>query len=355
MKAHTRRAVQIALVLAAVCFLQWKQNGDLKRQIASLRESVQERGQREGADQKKLKKLERQSAELNRQVQTLTGELQGLRPATAATPAAPSSGPQSAVPDAADSGKSKGFFGDFLSKMMDDPDMKKMMRQQQGAMMDMMYGGLFKQLGLTQEETDKFKELLLDRQMKAVETGGAFMKLQSEDNDKTAAMSELAEQQKEFDEQVKAFLGDARYTQYKDYNETMAERMTLNQFSEQMAGGRNPLNADQTSQLLEIMKQERKGMTPVFSDTTVDGSATVANFRVMMSEDKMNELFKQQEEINQRVLERVKTALTQEQLDAFAAHQSSQLQMQRMGMSMAAKMFGTQKSDNPPPTGPGVR
>ena len=152
--------------------------------------------------------------------------------------------------------------------------MKKMMRQQQGAMMDMMYGGLFKELGLTQEETDKFKELLLDRQMKAVETGGAFMKLQSEDNDRTAAMSELAEQQKEFDEQVKAFLGDARYTQYKDYNETMTERMTLNQFSEQMAGGRNPLNADQTSQLLEIMKQERKGMTPMFSETTVDGSAT---------------------------------------------------------------------------------
>ena len=341
-----------AVLLAAVCFHQWKQNGDLKRQIASLRESVQERGQREEADQKRLKKLERQSAELNRQVQTLTGELQGVRPAPAATPDDSSAGPQPPVPDA---GKSKGFFGDFLSKMMDDPDMKKMMRQQQGAMMDIMYGGLFKELGLTQEETDKFKELLLDRQMKAVEAGGAFMKLQSEDNDKTAAMSELAEQQKEFDEQVKAFLGDARYTQYKDYNETMTERMTLNQFSEQMAGGRNPLNADQTSQLLEIMKQERKGMTPVFSETTVDGSATVANFQVMMSEDKMNELFKQQEEINQRVLERAKTVLTPEQLDALAAHQSSQLQMQRMGMSMAAKMFGTQKSDNPPPAGPGVR
>ena len=103
------------------------------------------------------------------------------------------------------------------------------------------------------------------------------------------------------------------------------------------------------------MKQESKGMTSVFSETTVDGSATVANFRAMMSEDKMNELFKQQEEMNQCVLERAKTVLTPEQLEAFAAHQSSQLQMQRMGMSMAAKMFGTQKSDNSAPAGPGVR
>jgi len=148
---------------------------------------------------------------------------------------------------------------------------------------------------------------------------------------------------------VKAFLGDARYAQYKDYNETMSERMTLNQFSEQMAGGRNPLNADQTIQLLEIMKQERKGMAPVFSETTVDGPAAVANFQAMMSEDKMNELFKQQEEMNQRVLERAKTVLTPEQLDALAAHQSSQLQMQRMGMTFAVKMFGPRKSGDSSP------
>jgi len=79
------------------------------------------------------------------------------------------------------------------------------------------------------------------------------------------------------------------------------------------------------------MKQESKGMTSVFSETTVDGSATVANFQAMMSEDKMNELFKQQEEMNQRVLERAKTVLTPEQLEAFAAHQSIQLQIAAHG------------------------
>lgn len=341
-----------ALVLAAVCFFQWNQTGDLKRQIASLRESVQERDQRNEADQKKLKKLERQSAELNRQVQTLTGELQSSRPPPATSPAVSAPGSE---PAADDSGKNKGFFGEFLSKMMDDPAMKKMMREQQGAVMDMMYGSLFKELGLTPEETGKFKELLLDRQMNAVEAGGAFMQLQSEDTDRSAAMNELAAQQKEFDEHVKAFLGDARYAQYKDYNETMAERMVLNEFSQQMAGGQNPLSADQTSQLLEIMKQERKDMAPVFGETTADGSATVANFQAMMSEDKMDDLFKQQEEINQRVLERAKAVLTPEQLELLAAHQASQLQRQRGSMIIAVEMFGTQKSDNPAPAGPGVR
>jgi len=36
-------------------------------------------------------------------------------------------------------------------------------------------------------------------------------------------------------------------------------------------------------------------------------------------------------------------------LAAFATHQSNQLQMQRMGMSMAAKMFGTQKPEDAAP------
>jgi hypothetical protein len=56
----------------------------------------------------------------------------------------------------------------------------------------------------------------LDRQMKAVEAGGVFMKLQGEETDKTAVMNDLAVQQQEFDAQVKAMLGDERYAQYKD-------------------------------------------------------------------------------------------------------------------------------------------
>ena len=162
-------------------------------------------------------------------------------------------------------------------------------------------------------------------------------------------MNDLAAQQKEFDGQVKAFLGEERYAQYKDYGETLAERMAVNQLSQQLASGPNPLNDDQSRQLLEIMKQEKKSVTPVFGGAGADGSVNMANWQALMSEDRLNEFFKQQEEIDQRVLERAKTVLTREQLTAFATHQSSQLQMQRMGMSMAAKMFGAQKSDDNAP------
>ncbi len=50
MTMKSKFAAFSTVVLAAVCFYQSKQTGELKRQIASLRESVQERDQRNDAD-----------------------------------------------------------------------------------------------------------------------------------------------------------------------------------------------------------------------------------------------------------------------------------------------------------------
>ena len=286
----------IALVLAAVCLFQWKQNSDLKRKMAALEATVEEKDQRAEVGQTKLKQLERQQSGYRSEVQSLMLELQALRSAPIADSKLNSVNSFTAGGEAtaADSkGGQKSGFGDMLAKMMADPAMKKMMRQQQAAAMDMMYGPLFKEMALSPEDKEKFKELLLDRQMKAVESGGVFMKLQGEDADKTAAMNDLAEQQKETDAQVKAVLGDERYAQYKDYSETMAERMAVNQLSQQLAPSLNPLSPDQSRQLLEIMKQEKKSVTPVFGEPGADGSASMANWQALLSEDRLNEFFKQ--------------------------------------------------------------
>ena len=52
---------------------------------------------------------------------------------------------------------------------------------------------------------------------------------------RTEMLSSLTADQKSFDDQVKAFLGDDRYAQYKDYQETVGERTLLNQFKSKPA------------------------------------------------------------------------------------------------------------------------
>src|ERR1051326_8110568 len=69
----------------------------------------------------------------------------------------------------------------------------------------------------------------------------------------------LTASQTTLDEQVRAYLGNDRYAQYKDYQETVCERMLLNQFKLQ-AGSDYNLNDQQTETLLTLMKEEQKNV-----------------------------------------------------------------------------------------------
>ena len=63
----------------------------------------------------------------------------------------------------------KGGLGKMISKMMQDPDTRKFIREQQRMMMDQMYAPLVKQMGLTPDEAAQFKDMLADNGMKAAE------------------------------------------------------------------------------------------------------------------------------------------------------------------------------------------
>ena len=65
----------IAFALAAVCLLQLRQNGDLKRKMAALQAASEEKEQRAEAGQVKLKQLERQQSGYRSEVQGLMLEL----------------------------------------------------------------------------------------------------------------------------------------------------------------------------------------------------------------------------------------------------------------------------------------
>jgi len=126
----------------------------------------------------------------------------------------------------------------------------------------------------------------------------------------------------------------------------MAERMELDQFSQQLASSQNPLTDDQTKQLLKIMKAEKRSIPEAFAGITMTKDG---DWQSMFSEEQMEKSFKQQEESNHRILQRASALLSPEQLQSLSSFQSSQLQMQRFGMTMAVKMFGTQKADDAPP------
>jgi hypothetical protein len=284
--------------------------------------------------------LEQRQGYLNQQLFDLSALVGGLRAAEAqrASNATPGIAAAGAAQSEAENGLSGKNMGKALSKMMSDPAMKEMMRSQQKSMIETMYGRLFKDMNLTPEERQKFSELLLDQQTKAMEAGmGIF-----EEGGLTNVTQSVQAQQKESEEQLKALLGEERFTQYQEYQKTVGDRMQLDQLRRQMETAGTPVQDEQLQQLLALTKEERERVPAPFPQ---DPQGAAANMERMLSGEFMEKQMAWQEEINRRVLERATTVLTPDQLKAYEQFQTQQINMQKLGLKMMKGMLGGQRRE----------
>jgi hypothetical protein len=337
-KLTTMVLAVMALALGVVCVMQSRKSAGQQTQNASLRGELSVKEQQLEDLQAAQERAGRQRRELTSQTEELAAQLRAhQQAATNVTAPAPLPATESEKPADDQSG-----LGTMLAKMMEDPETRKLIRSQQRMMMDQMYGPLVKQMGLTSEEAVQFKDLLADNAMKAAEKASAMLGGPGSTN-RTEMLASLTAEQKSFEEQVKSFLGDTRYGQYKDYQETVSERAMLSQFKLQ-AGSDYNLSDPQTEALLTFMKEEKKNVAASTGLPLGDSGQDPAKLQALMADDKLEQLLQAQEAVGQRVYERARTILSPEQLNTLGQFQTNQMQMMRVGMSMAKKMFTPDKA-----------
>jgi hypothetical protein len=329
------------ITLAVVCATQSRKSAAQQIEAAALRGEVQAQSQQIENLQAGQKRSEGQRRELMGQAEELAAQLQARRAAetTVAAPA-PATPPPLAQSEKPDGGK--GGFGKMLSKMMQDPDTREVVRTQQRMMMEQLYTPLIKKMGLAPDEAAKFNDLLVDNAMKASEKAFSMLEGLGTTN-RAELIKNLGAGQKTFDEQVKALLGDERYAQYTDYQETVGERTMLNQFKQQ-AGSDYNLTEPQTEALLAIMKEEKKSVATTTGLPLEDTNKDPAKILGLLSDGKVDELLQGQETVSQRVYDRARTFLSPDQLESLGKFQTNQMRMMRMSMTMARKMFAPDQS-----------
>jgi hypothetical protein len=238
-------------------------------------------------------------------------------------------------------------MGDMLSKMMKDPEMRKMVRGQQRAAVDMMYAGLFKQMNLAPEEKTELTELLLDAQMRQVENAQGLLGGAGTEGVDPAQQRDLFEQQRrESDARIKELLGEERFAEYTDYRKNIGERMQLDRLQTQLASSNLPLKEDQTAQLWQFMQEEKKRVPPIVPS---DAEMSPADLKNLMSSDNLEKQTQWLDDYNKRVLDRAAAVLTPEQLQKYRELQEEQTAMQKLGLKMARGMFGQQGGGSPAP------
>ncbi len=348
----------LCLVLMGICAWQMRELSRTKHEASRTRLALAEEQQSRAEQASASRYVERREREWQEKAMQLTAMVGTLRSsesahasnyARLAQASAPANGTQ--TPEAA--GSSGGTFGkgmgEMISKMMNDPNMREFMRSQQSAIVKKMYGPLIRDLKLPPEQQQKLTDLLLDQQMQTLDRSQALMKDGNMDFKKMAA--DGAEVQKESDAAIQELLGPEKFAEFGEYKKTMAERMQLSEFKEQMKETASPLLDEQTQQMLAVIKEERERHPPVYDASSV---AQAQDLESMFADGMMERQMAWQEELNRNVLARLSSILTPEQLKAYTGIQEQQLSMQKFGLKMAREMFGKGASA-PGPGAPPVR
>lgn len=337
------------LALGILCAVQSKQLHATKERMSMGERARTTEVESQAAQSVRVMELERINKRLEEQVQrfaTVTTQLRTNEARQSTDIAALSERMRAAQKPGGAGGASEeeGIFGkgmgEMLENMMKDPAMREMMREQQKVAINMMYSGLFKDLKLSPDEKEKLKNILTDSQMKNIEGAQGMFGKKDGSPDETQKLFE--EGKKQTETEIKALLGDERFAQYEDYQKNVGERMQVDQFKTQLAGQNLALQDQQTSQLLQIMKDEKAATPPI-----IPTDNTQFPKKELFTADNLDKQMKWMEDYNRRVLDRAGQILTPEQLTQYRTFQEQQASMQKLGLKMASQMFGGNKAGAP--------
>jgi hypothetical protein len=333
-----RKIVMIlVLLVAAAAGALWlaKTQGDKSQQdlAGKLQSDIQEKDREVSQLREARERAERQLRELAMASDEMMAQARAreaaLKDASEAQPMQVGAGENDS--------ESKAGLGKFFSNMMKDPEMKKMIMDQQRNMLGQMYGPLIQKLQLSPEEAQAFKDLLLENMGNATELASTMFE-SGNAGDRKEISQKLAAQTQLMEDAMKDLLGEERYAHYKEYQKTVGERAQLTAFRQETMGMGEPISESQTEQLIKIMGEERSHATATAGIEFPDG--TKGQFPGAMNEEQIEKLLGMQEQINRNVYQRAEEVLSASQLDAFGKHQSTQYQMMRMGLNMARKFMG---------------
>jgi hypothetical protein len=233
-------------------------------------------------------------------------------------------------------------FGEAISNMMTNEGMKDYVKSQQkqvlGGMLEKSYGAFMTQMQLTPEQSGVLKELLMKRMLTDAELGMSMMGGGMEEDKRTALMDKVKAEKDGINGDIKQYLGESNYKELEAYEKTVPERMALSMFKDQLGTGAGALTPEQESQLVGVMGEERQSNK--FTTDYSDQSKLTGDMSSYFTDEKIAQFEKETEALHEKYIARSETILTPEQQAAFTKYLKTQREMQKMGMKMAAGMFG---------------
>jgi RNA polymerase sigma factor (sigma-70 family) len=222
-----------------------------------------------------------------------------------------------------------------LSGVIADPEVRKMMRDQQKMGMTMIYKDFTNHVSLAPEQMQKFVDLLADDVMENVDHVTAVLR----DGKSREEMDRLfTEQEAALQEKVKALLGPEAFPEYQDYTRNLASHLTAEQFKAQLIGDK-AAKEEKSKQLYQVMREETQAALAGAGLGADFQTLPILNFRNIASEQEAEKNLKFMENVFERSAARAAAFLSPEEITKFNEFRTQALQGNRTALVMNRKMM----------------
>ena len=253
----------------------------------------------------------------SREVLKLRGEVGRLRQENASVAASKTNGPSA------------------LSGLTANPEMYKLIRDQQKAGLGMIYKDFAKKLKLTPEDTGKFSDVLADNIMENIDHITELLR----DGSSPERMEQVfAAQDAALSEKVQALLGPESFGQFQEYTRNLGSYLTAEQFKEKMTGDPTAKEA-KSKQLYQVMQEETQAALASAGLSADFQTVPTLNFRNIASETEAERNLKLLDGIYARVLARTSSFLSADEILKFGEFRSAAINNNRAGLLINRKMM----------------
>jgi hypothetical protein len=234
------------------------------------------------------------------------------------------------------------------AEIFNEPEMKDALKAQakqaaEHSVNELFKAGLAKQLGLNGDQAWALKELLMKKQ--SIFWDKVMLPMAAgELTEANMAESGRATKQalEENTAQIRVLLGNDGFDACERFEKAQADRENVKQLSPKFTAAGKGLNAEQQSQLLAAMTEERANFKFKFDI----GDPTQWNFENLydnFTDDKINAYAREAGQLNERITQRAQNALTTEQIVLLKNFLAQQLQQSRLTARMTTAMFGKKR------------
>lgn len=222
-----------------------------------------------------------------------------------------------------------------LSGLTANPEMFKIIRDQQKAGLGSIYRGLTNRVNLTQEQMGQLNELLANNVMENIDR---ITEVLRGGLGPTAMESVFANQEVALREKVRSLLGDEALTQYDEYTRNLASQITAEQFKAKLTGEAEA--RDQKSrQFSELLQAETRQLLAENGLSADYQLVPTLNFRNFASDAIAEKNLQLLNDIYGRAAAKAGTFLSPEELASFEEFRSAAINRNRLALQMNRQMM----------------